>query len=439
MKGITMSNQEYRRGGPVSRIEIYDYMTSSVRRPGRDYDWPLGKPTNIGQERVLAEGVVREDGEVLTGKKRQRIVDRLLGKYDNLPEVFDPSLPEWAVRPYIPGLMNFGTVPALVGPKGWGKTKFLCSLGVALVIPGHRLLGYFDPVELAEEERSRDVWLLNAETHPGVLHEELLATGLAFGYRDGVPCYFYDPEGTGEPLPRHGVLIVEQLTMTSATKFDLTDEAGYEAWAIRLTEFINRVPPLMVIADGVTAMLGNSTTRYGVWTSKFKDLLRECGIPNGLGVLHSPMGVNTNTPMNGIESMGQWDGMWIASSPQFPIRPTDKRYFETLPRLGDSRVPTREVVIDEEGLLQLLIDSKPPKKVKEGGEARKEVLFKRLCESPEPLWTNEVVGTGDDYQANKKALEELASEGLVVEEKVQRGRTRGVVWRAADEGDGDGH
>ena len=227
--------------------------------------------------------------------------------------------------------MNHATVPAFIAPKGWGKTLFACSHSYALMIPDARVLGYFDPVMVTEEERGRDVWLLNSETHPGVLHAELLRNGLEFRHRDGVPCY---SGGEG------GVLIVEHLVTTSATEFDLADEAKFDYWVTRLTEFVyHHVPPLMLIADGVTAMLGNQTARYGAFASRFRELLRECGIPNGLGVLHSPIGVATNTPMHGVESMAEWDGLWLGSSPAFPIRPSDRRYFETLPRLGDPRVP----------------------------------------------------------------------------------------------------
>ena len=301
------------------------------------------------------------DGEYPpTREERERVMERVLKTLEPVPDVFDPTTAEWEVRPLIPGLMNHGTAPAFVGPKGWGKTELVCGFVPTLIIPGHRLLKHFDPAQMTDEERARDVWMLNSETHPGVIHKYLLMNGLTFGYRDGMPCYFHDPTDYGAPDPDRGVLIVEHLVITSATEFDLTDEAQYDVWAMRMSRSASqRMPPLMLVSDGVTAMLGNNTARYGQWTSNFKDWLRECGIPNGLGVLHSPMGVNTNTPMHGIESMGQWDGMWIGSSPAFPIRPSDKRFFESFPRIGDPRVDQAEIVIDDDGLLRLELDSKP--------------------------------------------------------------------------------
>src|SRR5215212_10171134 len=100
--------------------------------------------------------------------------------------------------------------------------------------------------------------------------------------------------------------------------------------------------------------------------------------------------------MHGIESMGQWDGMWLGSSPAFPIGPDDRRYFETYPRLGDPRVRPREVVIDDNGLLQLLIDSKPSASntAEAGGvEDRKQALLDRLRDAADGLWTKEVCRT----------------------------------------------
>lgn len=345
--------------------------------------------------------------------------------------IFDPSGPEAATRACIPGLSNHGTIPALIGPKGWGKTKLLCEYAAAKLIPGRRFLDYFEPAEMTDAERRRDVWLINSETRPGAVHDELLAAGLLFGYRDGIPCYYSDELGT-----EAGVLIVEHLTMSGGpTTFDVTDEAKRAYWEKRLIKYVDRaLPPLEVIVDGVTATLGNDTSRTGSFASEFRALLREIGVPNGLAVLHSPMGVNTNTPMGGIESMGEWDGMWIASAAAFPVRPSTARWFETLPRLGDPGVPRRKIEL-REGLLRLVeVARSDDAEAEPGADAREEggrraALRKKLVAADDWLWTKEVCGTGDEYKANKRVLELMEREGEVESRHSQEGRTRGYQWR----------
>lgn len=403
----------------------------------RDRGWSKVRGTMGGKEIIenaSRSGGIRRGGVPLEGKTLERTVRRLLGQYEDLPPVFDPTSPGWAFRDYLPGLWSHGTSPAFVGPKGWGKTKLLCDLCAALIIPGRRFLQHFDPVQVTDEERGRDVWLLNSETHHDVIHRELLRCGLVFGYRDArTPCYGPSLEHIADG---GGVLIVEQLVMTSATAFDLTDEAKFDNWVVRLTEYTNHhIPPLTVIADGVTAMLGNDTGRYGKWTFNFKDLLKECAIPNGLGCLHSPMGVRTNTPMNGIESMAQWDGMWMGSSPDWPVRSGSERWLERLPRLGDDGWPARRIVMDEDGLLRFLPDSEAPGPADQPTtqEDRENALLDKLrAGPPEGMWTRDLCGTGDDYTANKAALDALKDRGVVVAEPVQNGRSRGVRWRLAE-------
>jgi hypothetical protein len=436
-RGIEIEFLDYPKRGENRVFRPFENDHKWPKR-GKEPDWLRGRLANTG---YAGGSGIHQDGVLLKGQQRQKVLERVLATLDPMPKVFDPTTPEWALRVYIQGLWNHGTVPGFVGPKWWGKTKLLCALVAALVIPGKRFLGYFEPVEMTEEEWARDVWLLNAETHIGALHAELLLNGLTFGYRDGVPCYFWDSQGFAEPDPDQGVLIVEQLVKTSATSFDLTDEGRYDFWVTRLTKFVyHHIPPLTVVADGVTAMLGNDTSRYGIWSSRFKDLLRECEIPNGLGSLHSPMGVNTNTPMYGVESMGQWDGMWIGSSPVFPIGPDDRRDFRTYPRLGDPAVPLHRIVADDDGLLRMVEAPTKTTSRPDGEEPdRKQVLLDRLRDAPEGwLWTKDLCRTeGDDYKPDRAALKELLSEGKVSAEKVVEGRTRGTRWRLAEAGEAE--
>jgi hypothetical protein len=203
------------------------------------------------------------------------------------------------------------------------------------------------------------VWLINSETSPGAVHEELLRAGLAFGYRgsQGTPCY-YDPAVAD--WEQHGVLIVEHLPRAGgARQFDLTDDAKRRYWEERFVQHSERKrPPLAVIADGVTAMLGSDTSGYGRWTSGFRQLMQEAGIPNGLGVLHSPMSAvgagRAPTPMNGVESWGEYDGGWFLWAASFPVFSWTARKFFTAPRMGDETVLEHAMTMDDDGMIRLV-------------------------------------------------------------------------------------
>lgn len=385
---------------------------------------------SLGQRRIIEGGVYTSaGGDRIDGRARQRVVDRLLGVYDSLPTIIDPTAEEHQTRAYIPGLWFFDTMPALVGPKGWGKTKLVCQFCAALIIPGRRFLGYFEPMELTHEERRRDVWLIVPETRVGAIHDALLLAGLVFTYRDGIPCYASKELGLAG-----GVLIVQHL-QGRASEFDLTDEAKRVWWADYLVEYTNRPePPIALVVDGITAILRNDTGRYGSFTSALGSLRVDAGIPNVLGVLHSPMGVRIDTPMNGIESMGEWDGMWLASAGAFPVRPSTSRTFYALPREGDPDVPERRIVMGDDGMLQLVdLDARKSADADPGVNAAREALRQLLRDAdPDWLWTKEVCGTGDLYTANKKELEAMEREGQVISRPHSEGRTRGYQWRLSE-------
>lgn len=372
----------------------------------------------------------------LDSAERERVIRRML----HTAPVFDPSAPEARRRAYIPGLWNHGTVPAFIGPKGWGKTELLCPLVAALIIPGARFLDAFEPAELTDDERRRDVWLINSESPVADVHETLLENGLVFGFREGMPVYTSPQLGLDG-----GCLIVEHLTMRGGPRrFDLSDPAKVAEWVPRLIEYGDRqAPPLTVIADGVTAITGNDTARHGAFTSAFKDVLRQVGTPNGLGVLHSPMDPRVNTPMGGVESMAEWDGLWIAESPRHPILSTTPRYLSVLPRMRGPRLEPRRRIVMIEGRLRMLApggddaaaDAAPavPGAPADDLDVR-EALLERLRPAGEAgLWTKEVCGTGGDYTANKPVLEALERDGLVISENVRKGRMSGTRWRLAME------
>ncbi|WP_156149116.1 hypothetical protein [Microbacterium oxydans] len=409
-------------------MEVIDRYDKRVKLRPFDGDERLRSAPSTRRAAILHDARITDaTGVTITGKARQRVVDRLMIDTGNMPPIFDPTAEGAVTRAYIPGLWNHGTVPAFIGPKGWGKTKLLFGeLAPSLLIPDRRFLGAFEATQMTDAERARDVWMINSETRPTAVHEELIAGGLSFSTRAGVPCYV-GPFGLDA-----GVLIVEHLPASGgATLFDLTDPAKAGWWEERLIRFTGtHEPPLVVVADGVSAMLGNDTNRYGAFTSAFRRLLQEAGIPNGLGVLHSPMDPRVNTPMNGLESMGEWDGMWIARADRFPIFPTTPRHFLTLPRLGDPIVSDARVSLGDDGRLTLGAASEgkavaPVAPV----DSERDRLLRKLSDAGGWAWTKTLCGTGDAYTSGSKLLKVLRAEGVVESREHQEGKIRGVQWR----------
>ncbi|WP_434769399.1 AAA family ATPase [Curtobacterium flaccumfaciens] len=391
--------------------------------------------------RVVAPGRRWPDFREVSGKEARHLRAEITGAYENRRQIFDPT-DEPATRPMIPGIWNHGRISALSGPKGVGKTTFVCQLAASLIIQRRRFLDLFEPAELTEEERQRDVWLINSETHPGAVHEELLRAGLAFGYRDGVPCY-YDPAYDDWQL--QGVLIVDHLSTHNggARAFDLTDDAVRQRWEndlIGLSE--RRLPPHTVIADGVTAMLGSNTSGYGAWTSGFKRLLQGAGIPNGLGVLHSPMSAvgpgRAPTPMNGVESVGEWDGVWYFAAGAFPVFPWTTREFYTAPRVGDPVVLSHKVSMDDEGMLRLLPRATKPARdpgtststmpdLGEDESWERDVLDRLRDAGKTGLSGTDLTGRGREGKLRREARDRLVESGLIVSVPDGRG-TRWLLY-----------
>ncbi|TSD12602.1 AAA family ATPase [Curtobacterium sp. KBS0715] len=379
-------------------------------------------------EEALFRGPLRLGDEPVPKNREDEWRERITGSKKALP-IFDPTQ-EPPTRAYIAGLMNHGRIPALSGPKGVGKTTFVCQLCAALIIRNRRFLGIFEPAEVSAEERRRDVWLINSETHPSAVHEELQRAGLAFGYREGVPCY-HDPAVLD--WEHQGVLIVEHLPRNGgAVSFDLTDDAKRRLWEERLISFAaRREPPLTVIADGVTAMLGSNTSGYGVWTSGFRRLLQEAGISNGLGVLHSPMSAvgagRAPTPMNGVESMGEWDGIWYFGASSFPVFASTGREFYTAPRMGDPVVLNHRMTMGDDGMMRLVSrDTQPagrttsneadagPTETRDEGEACDQDVLTRLTVAGKAgLTGTNLTGHGREGALRREARDRLVEAGLI--------------------------
>jgi hypothetical protein len=353
----------------------------------------------------------------------------VMGLDDSTRPVYDPTAPGEETRPLIPRLMNHNRISALVAPKAWGKTKLLLQFHAALIIPERRFLNHFAPAVMTDEERSRDQWFVNAETPGDAVHSELLKAGLVFDYRDGTPVYHADVED----WELSGALVVENL-YGRATEFDLTAPGRWDYWRDRFVDFGNRhLPPLFVTADGVTAMLGNETSRTGKFASAYRSLLVDADIRTGLASLHSPMGVNVDTPMQGLESWAEWDGSWIGHADAFPVLPSTRRTFYTLPRIGDPEVPPRKIQLGPDGMLVYVdVDSKADSASVSSSDPARDQLVERMQEAGDWAWTTAICGSGDEYNANKKLLEAMETEGLVITRAHSEGRTRGYQWRLTD-------
>jgi hypothetical protein len=404
----------------------------------RDEDWRLNWDRWTPEQAELARTIITEGTYLLDEKpmplaRARNTRATLLGTFDSLQQPSGPKLAEMG-RELIPGLQRWGTVPMLGGPPKVGKSTFVADYCAALVIRGYRFLGYFEPAELSEDERRRDVWLINAENPPGELHEALLATGLQMEYNegDGMPYYFH-PDNPGDS----GWLIVDHLEdRGSAEVFDLTIEANRDAWSFLLmqcpcAEDHVTPPPLTVIADGVTAILGSDTTRYGKWFYEFKALLRGLDIENGLAVGHN--GLGGKHLMNGTESMAGPDGLWTLFT-KGSDNPRAMRYFQTEPRLrGPVIEPTRLVVSD--GRLTLRKESKPS--ADDGGDedagdstlsADDEVLDRLIRAGTAGLLTTEVTGRGRVGKLRREAMTRLEAAGQIV----SKADGLGQRWSLAD-------
>jgi hypothetical protein len=302
---------------------------------------------------ILREGRFYLDDVLLSPARARFEAARIMGSYRDTPEIFDPSV-TGPVRPYVPGLWNHGTIPMLGGPPKAGKSTLVSELSAALIIPGRRFLGRFDPVEVAENEKNRDVWYLNGENPPDDIHKCLLETGLQFvTYEEGGP-YYHVPESDR-------LLIVEHLDQIGGPDvFDLTQPNSREFWEYRLLRPSNgERPPLTVIADGVTAMLGSNTMGYGAWYFGFKKLLRALDIPNGLAVGHT--GLNTGHLMQGVESMAGPDGLWTYDAREPDKNPSAPRYFWASAR-GRAPVVERSRIVMGPGGRLIMVDSPAPAK-----------------------------------------------------------------------------
>jgi hypothetical protein len=299
---------------------------------------------------AIERGTLLLDGEPMPDGQAKRVRASLLGTIAPLAIEREGERP---ARWIIPGLWRWGTVPMLGGPPKVGKSTLIADLCAALVIPGYRFLNHFDPVdwgEAVEGYAERNIWLINAENPPDLMHEALLATGLEYDeWTGGVPFYFHSGS-------RVSLVVVHLDDHGGADVFDMRDEDRRDRWAFHMMfcpcdGVTEEPPPLVVIADGVTAMLRSDTTGYGEWFAGFTDLLRELDAPNALAVGH--MGMRGGHLMNGVESYAGPDGGWFLET-RNPDDPKAARTFRTTGRLTAPSVD-RGRVVHEDGRLSLVV------------------------------------------------------------------------------------
>jgi AAA domain len=290
--------------------------------------------------------ITNRRGQQLEGPALDRMRVRLLGTYDSIPgsQHLMSASPSSERRWLIPGLWPWGTIPMLGGNKGAGKTKLVTDLVIPLIVPGRKFLNRFEVPEVPDKDFGSGLWLVNAETPTedldGALRPEL----------------DHRVEGSGGSFWPAEFVHVEHLELLGGPQmFDLTDPKIYDLWFNRLIECSmcdgeDDQPPFVVIVDGLTAILGGSTSRYGEWYAKFRLLMRSLDIPNALVVVHNTMA--GGHPMGGVEAAAGADGVWTYSSDN-PDDPFSKRRFSVRPRIGGVAIPPTQVTLDSDGRLTL--------------------------------------------------------------------------------------
>lgn len=379
------------------------------------HHWPSSREVADTRQRErmdekVREGVLTDDhGAPLPEKVARRVRSRLLGTYDHMPAptTFGESRERnrGGGRWLIPGLWRWGTIPMLGGNPKAGKTTLVADLCAALTEPGRQFLGHFEPVTLTEEER--DIWVINAETHPGDFEEALEEAGLHEGSQ----------------------LIVDHLEERgSAASFDLTDPQRYDEWAHRLVycescDGSDEVPPTVVIVDGVTAILlasGKGTEAYGAWYAAFRRLMREIDCPNALVVAHNTL--NGSHLMGGVEAQAGPDGLWSLSSSNSDD-PAAPRYFSVNPRMGGAVVPRTRVRLSEGGRLQMGTQAEKAEPGVDPVQELTDRLVAYVREHPGvdgQALTNEVPASSK--QASLGARDRAVERGLIRKEQCGEGR-----------------
>lgn len=327
--------------------------------------------------------------------------------------------PEAGGRWVIPGLWPWGHMPQLTGQPKVGKTVAVVNLTASLLIPERRFLDHFEPSGLTQDDRSRGIVLINAETPPAALVTELRAAT------------------EDDPDAREWLDVFHLERLGGAATFDLTEPALFDHWAHELTwcNDCNRSDdwtPSVVIVDGLTAILaaaGKGVEHYGLWYAKFRSLMTELRVPNALVVGHSTLAGSHS--MGGTEALAGPDGLWTYASDNVD-NPRATRRFSVTPRMGGAVVPPLRVVRNESGRLVV------PSGADSGGgdaepaagnadqqaskaDAEDRVRVKLREAGTAGLRKTEVTGSGRLAYLPREALARLVTRGEVIEQPEGQG------------------
>jgi hypothetical protein len=364
------------------------------------------------------------DGSVMPEANARRLRHRILGTY-GFHALSRDRVQVPPGRWLIPGLWRWGHIPMLAGNPKAGKTSLLIEMTAALLIPGYRFLGTFEPAELTDDERERGVWLFNAETPAGDFNEGLEAVGLSLD-DERLHVVHLEFEG-GE-----------------ASALDLTDPEHYARWEFDLIQCWecqgeDDQAPIAVLVDGLTAILSNDMTRYGTWYHEFRSLMRSLDVPNAIASGHATQA--GGHLMGGVEAQAQADGLWTYSSMSADDT-TSKRYFSVRPRLGGAAVPRTQIVMEDGRLLAkhraglltpgsvraaVPVEAVHASANRAGGaskEARAGVLAKLGHAGARGMRSTEITGSGEFGKDRRKALRELEAEKVIA----SRPEGRGERW-----------
>jgi hypothetical protein len=416
-------------------------------------DWAFDSEDAPPVERELRERLVREgvitrlsDGAVLTGTEevvaRMRLARAIRGQ--DWGNSWDEPVPPPAApaRDLIPGLWPWGTVPTLGGNPKAGKTLLVVNLTAALVVPGRRFLGRFEPVTFTDTEREGEVVVVvNTETPRVAFEAALERAGVALDVDDDQP----------GPLLR----LVHLADEGGPGLMDLTDPEKFDYWVWRLTQCdpcdgSSDFPPVVVVVDNMTSALlevGKGPGDYAEWFAQLRRLLRAVGVPNGLAVGHSFR--TTTSLLGGVENAVGQDGLWAYTSADM-TNPGATRWFSVVPRIGGypvaaTRVERRGALLHLDGPAavdeadQDEAEGDPVEPVHGEAGAGSQVppdtrwvdsVRQRLREAASVgLMRTEVTGRGRYGTYRRSALDWLIEEGEVVQVEVGRNRFGDALHR----------
>lgn len=249
-------------------------------------------------------------------------------------------------RDLIPGLWPWGTIPLLAGQPKAGKTTLAIDLLTSLLDSERPFLGRFGPATLTADDFHDGITYINAETPAAQFEHAIHEAGL----RD-----IHIP--TLNPGGIYGGVILKIVHLehqSGPNPFDLTDPDEFDRWATHLQQAESLLyyrSPKVIIVDGLTAILaaaGKGPEHYGLWYSKFRQLMRFIGTPNALVIGHSIL--SGGHVAGGLESQAGSDGLWMYETTTADSN-SSRRKFSVRPRIGGYAIDPIVIERSESGQL----------------------------------------------------------------------------------------